>query len=91
MLGSRGKRSGLELAGLAQSLAEGCTALRWVHSDAMLASVLTTQGDQWQAENYDRGSGYWKLVHGGRFMGAKSHRRIGTGSFGVRQRGSGRA
>ena len=51
LLGSRDKRTGLELMGLAQSFEEGDTAIRWVHSDAMLANSLTKKGERWQIEN----------------------------------------
>eukprot|EP00974_Lingulodinium_polyedra_P030932 2976678-Lingulodinium_polyedra.AAC.1 len=54
LLGGRDKRTGLELMGLAQSLEEGATKLRWVHSDAMLANSLTKKGERWQLENYLR-------------------------------------
>eukprot|EP00969_Alexandrium_andersonii_P336265 14863648-Alexandrium_andersonii.AAC.1 len=62
--------------GMAQSMQDGATKLRWVHSDAMLANSLTKKGERWQIENYYRGQCSWKLIHDERFMSAKNRRKL---------------
>ena len=47
----------------------------------MLANSLTKKGERWQIDNYYRGNGCWKLVHGERAMHATNNRRVGIGTF----------
>ena len=51
-LGLRDKKSGLEALSLKQSVSSSRTALRWTHSKAMVADVMTKDSPESQAPDF---------------------------------------
>ena len=77
-LGMRDKRAGLEALALRQSMATTTTTLRWCHSHAHLADMMTkynaSTGETWRFF-HERQS--WKLVYDPDFVSAKKRAQKG--------------
>ena len=74
-LGADDRRSAIEALGLQQSMEEGATELRWVHSEAMPADGLTKGSCAARSVLADfLTRGYWRLVQDPSFTSAKKRR-----------------
>ena len=77
-LGADDRRSAIEALGLQQSMEEGATELRWVHSEAMPADGLTKGSSAARSVLADfLTRGYWRLVQDPSFTSAKKRRQQG--------------
>ena len=82
-LGMSDRRSALEALGLRQALRATCTDLRWVHSGAQLADVLTkdTKEAKRAWELLVKRGFWWKLTYDPRFVSYKNRQSQGVSSL----------
>ena len=78
-LGLRDKRAGLEALALRQSMERTRTVLRWCHSHAQLADMMTKYNTSTTATwEYFRHRGqHWRLIYGPDFVSAKNRAKKG--------------
>ena len=78
-LGLADRRSALEAYALKENMAHTFTSLRWVHSFAQLADMLTKHSAESRAAylEFVKRRCYWRLVHDSRFISAKRRMKAG--------------
>ena len=77
-LGLKDKRAGLEALALRQSMGRTKSALRWCHSQAQLADMMTkNNASTTETWYYFQNRGSWRLIYDPEFTSAKNRAKKG--------------